>query len=520
MAQLSAQSATLGNIGSMRLIHVEIASLARAPKSGRAFLLVITLLAAASIALRGEATPDVSWLITMCERILNGERAYVDIIDTTPPAPMLLYMPGVIVAKIVGITPEAATFAFAYVGVFGSLWLTSRIMPEFLKDCGPSAWLVLAPAAIVLLILPRDVFAQREYFAAAFALPMTAVFIRHADNQSWPTLADRVLAAILGGLSIAIKPPLFALPGVFVAIYYLARTQSLSFLLTSGLAAAAAISAVLTAAALAAFPDYLGEMSDFMRDVYVPQLDPALTFLGDRGCLGVLSCLALTVLLGLPGGVPAPAAIAAIAAAGFIAAYFIQGKFFHYHIYPAAVFSAIAATVVAFRKLRGFAFAPLSVRIAVFSVYGLVFGQIAILFAIGFADIRPVMRDLSWAKGLAHSRALAIARYNWTAFPLARSIGAVWVGRAHSQWIATYTKPLLGRDTLNPLERQLYLKYYSSSLEDILCEIKTKQPEIIFEDSLPESSWLSSELAALQPGFLDGYRILTEEGGIRVLYRK
>ncbi len=31
---------------------------------------------AASVALRGDATPDVSWLITMCERMLNGERTY------------------------------------------------------------------------------------------------------------------------------------------------------------------------------------------------------------------------------------------------------------------------------------------------------------------------------------------------------------------------------------------------------------------------------------------------------------
>jgi hypothetical protein len=58
------------------------------------FLAAMLVLAAASVALRGEATPGVSWLITMCERMLNGERAYVDIVPTTPPVPMLLYMPG------------------------------------------------------------------------------------------------------------------------------------------------------------------------------------------------------------------------------------------------------------------------------------------------------------------------------------------------------------------------------------------------------------------------------------------
>lgn len=68
----------------------------------------------ASIALRREATPDVSWLITMCERIRNGERAYIDIVETTPPVPMLLYMPGALLSKYVGGSSEIWTFAFAY----------------------------------------------------------------------------------------------------------------------------------------------------------------------------------------------------------------------------------------------------------------------------------------------------------------------------------------------------------------------------------------------------------------------
>jgi len=222
-----------------------------------AFLAAMLVVAAVSLALRGDATPDVSWLITMCERILNGERAYVDIIETTPPVPMLLYMPGAVIAKYIGGAPETWTFAFAYACAFGSLWLAARILPTYVTDGGRGDWLVLAPAAVALFLLPRDAFAQREYFAAAWALPMTAVFIRHAEDQTWPPLTDRVLAAILGGLAIAVKPPLFALPGVLVCLYYWARTRSLSFVLPSGHVLAAAVGLVATAASLAAFPDYL-----------------------------------------------------------------------------------------------------------------------------------------------------------------------------------------------------------------------------------------------------------------------
>ena len=55
---------------------------AETPRFGRwdaprtAFLAAMLIMGAASVALRGDATPDVSWLITMCERMLNGERTY------------------------------------------------------------------------------------------------------------------------------------------------------------------------------------------------------------------------------------------------------------------------------------------------------------------------------------------------------------------------------------------------------------------------------------------------------------
>ena len=103
------------------------------------FLAAMLALAVSSIALRGEATPDVSWLITMCERILNGERAYVDIVETTPLAPMLLYMPGALLAKAVGGAPEFWTFAFAYASALGSLWLAARILPTYVTEGGCAA---------------------------------------------------------------------------------------------------------------------------------------------------------------------------------------------------------------------------------------------------------------------------------------------------------------------------------------------------------------------------------------------
>jgi hypothetical protein len=484
------------------------------------FMSAMLFILLASILLRREPTPDVSWLITMCERILQGERAYVDIFETTPPVPMLLYMPGVLFARLTGVTPEAATFAFAYASAFVSLGLSERILPTYVADGGQSKWLVILPAAVILLILPNDAFAQREYFAAAFALPMVSVFVRHAADGVWPPLWQRIIAAILAGLTIAIKPPLFALPGIVVAGYYWLRMRSLSFLIPSGLLAAGVIGAAVTAASLEAFPDYLGGITTLMRDVYIPARSDFFAFLGDKACLGVLSCLVLALIITVKQKPPLIAIFALMAAIGFLAAYFIQAKYFPYQGFPAALFGGIAVWVLIYGHLRAYAPGPSAPNIIAIGVYTLAILEICGLFAIGFDDGRPVMSDLSWAAGLDQPRALAISADLDIAFPLARRIGAVWVDRTHSQWVARYTRFELQSAELTESERAKLLYYHKQELERILRQIREKTPDIIIQDIRPGDSWLTSELLALNPRFLDGYEAIAEEGWIRVLQRK
>src|SRR5262249_50322721 len=146
---------------------------------------------------------------------------------------------------------------------------------------------------------PMDVFAQREYFAAAFALPMVSVFVRHAHDNVWPPLWERIFAATLAGLAIAIKAPLFALPGIAIAGYYWFQTRSLLFLVSSGLLIGGVIGVAVTAATLAAFPDYLGGITTVMRDVYIPVRSDPFSFLNDKGCLGVFACFTVALILSI-----------------------------------------------------------------------------------------------------------------------------------------------------------------------------------------------------------------------------
>ena len=49
---------------------------------------------------------DMSWLIVVAERWLDGEQLYVDLLETNPPASVFLYTPIVVIARGFGVAPE------------------------------------------------------------------------------------------------------------------------------------------------------------------------------------------------------------------------------------------------------------------------------------------------------------------------------------------------------------------------------------------------------------------------------
>ncbi|EBU8132117.1 hypothetical protein DLM20_25530, partial [Salmonella enterica subsp. enterica serovar Java] len=52
--------------------------------------------------LRFGVNGDASWIITMCERVLAGDRLYVDLIETNPPFTIWMFMPAVLLARMLG----------------------------------------------------------------------------------------------------------------------------------------------------------------------------------------------------------------------------------------------------------------------------------------------------------------------------------------------------------------------------------------------------------------------------------
>ena len=487
-------------------------------KQTHAFWTAIAAVTIGSLPLRlSGATPDVSWLTSMCERMLDGEKGWVDIFETTPPVPTLLYMPGVLLARLTGVSSEAAVFVTAYAAALLALYCTLRLLPDRISGSVPSPWAVVFPAAVFLFIISNDSFAQREYFAAAFTLPMFAAFVRRAETGEWPSRRGRLAAATMAGLAFAIKPPVFALPFFALALFELARSRSLAFLFPSMLPVAAVTGLAFTVASLAAFPAYLDGVTTLMRDVYVPiQFAPYHAVLRERGFLATALCIGIAVLALVREKQRRAGLLAMIIAGGYVAAYLVQRKFFAYHVLPAALFVTVGLTVLFWTR-----FAELARRqLEVVAIYSTCTTLIVAALMMAFDDVRPEMRDLSWARDLNRPTAMAISPDLAASFPLAQHIGARWIDRIHSQWVAGYTRMALRRGGLSESDAQRYQSYFHRDIERTARVIREKRPEIIVQRVGSGARWLIDALLAADPTLLDDYETLAEEGVIRILRRR
>lgn len=479
---------------------------------------VICAVCLASIPIRiTGATPDISWLIDMCERIFNGEIAYIDIFETTPPIPALLYMPGVLIEKAIGLPAEGVVYAYTYLTFAGVLWLSWLILPRQIKNIGDSAWTVILPSAIFLFLISHDCFSQREAFAAALMLPILSLFIRFEQEGEWAPANLRVWAAILCGLAAAIKPPLFALPSLVLGGYLIIKYRSIRPIYSSGLIISALTAALLTGASLIAFPAYLDGVVTLMREIYVPARTSVVLVLFSQVFMvaiigAVLSCFLATTTKTLHA--IAPAALIALSFGGVFVS---QGKFFPYHALPAAFFSFIAIwmaiwSVIATHHKIG------ASNIRVLLAGGLTVCAAAIFF-VGFKETQPTISDRSWAKNLDQPTALAISPGIAAGFPLARQIDAQWIDRIHSQWVIHYANAITNRPDTPVEMKNRFQHYYDSELSRTIALIENQEPDIIIHCVAAQCNWLTEAFLSQAPDLFEPYEVVMQDRVFQILQR-
>ena len=270
---------------------------------------------------------DVSWLITVNEKMLAGQRLYVDIVEVNPPASIWLYTPFVWLAHALHLRPEAVVATAFIAGALATSALALRISAHLRSPPNPLVFFALL--CFVELLLPLGTFAQREHAAILFAAPALTALAVLAEKRPL-SLSLRVIAGLAAGLVIAIKPhfALAIVPAVALAAWQ-ARTLRP---MVPAAAAALAVVALYAAAVLVFTPEYL-QLLPMLSAAYLPLHDYWLTLLRGPVVIVPLAIYALALFL-RPGRVAALPAMFLIASAGFAVAGLIQGKGYLNHALP------------------------------------------------------------------------------------------------------------------------------------------------------------------------------------------
>jgi hypothetical protein len=469
------------------------------------------ILAAAATGLMRPANTDVSWLLTVNDRILAGATPYKDVVELNPPASILLYRIPVLVAHSLGVRSEIAVLGLLALLVGGVVAYAGRTLRRYDLGAAANRGLFLAVAALVLAVLPLDELAQREHFATIFALPYALIAIARSGDRRI-ALVDSSFVGALMGLCAAIKPH-FALCAVFVSGFDALRSRNLRPLFRIENGAAAVVFLVYFFSSFAFFPKFFSDVLPMVADLYLPIR---------LGAAELISHIALPLVAPVSicwffraerdgGGARA----FLLMAAGFLGAYFVQGKGWSYHAYPVIAFCLFAAAWTL--QQAKYETGRLSPKLA-----ALALAVALILPSPSFfrRDEQHAALAAAISKLAPHPRIVALAFRQSLGHPLARNIGA-WVGRSWGLWAtgeAVLMKERVGDD---PLMRAKADAYFEKDRLAVTEDIETQRPDVVLIQETPGfdfAQWIagSSRLQAA----MSFYRLIETVDGVEILQRR
>lgn len=276
---------------------------------------------------------DVSAILYFAQRMLAGDRLYVDLIDVNPPVVFWLSLVPAWMSAHGGIAIGTA-FALFVIGLVAlSLRLAAPAAAALFRD-RPLA-LAFSPllALFVLLVMPAHNFGQREHLMVILALPYLAL----AGQRLAGLPAATGLAAAIGAVAavgFCIKP-YFGLTPLLVELLLAWRLGLSRWARRAELWSLAVTAALLVLAVVLVTPAYLDEMVPLIGRQYVTVgLQPVLQVLGDEDRWILEGGLVLLTAAALLRRDSAAQPFACLTIAGLIAA-MLQGKGWDYHLLPA-----------------------------------------------------------------------------------------------------------------------------------------------------------------------------------------
>jgi hypothetical protein len=485
-----------------------------AAREGLTPLLLTGLVFLAAILLR-QVVPlntDVSWLLVVCERMLDGQHLYRDIIEINPPMAAFAYLPGVALARVLGVDPRHVIDAQLLLLAAASLFAVSRILslsPSLSQlNRGP---LVIWAAAVVT-VLPMHVFAQREHIAMLTFLPALAVYAMRSNREPLPVWAI-LIAGVGAGITLAFKP-FFTVPAALCILFAAIRARSWLTLFAPENIIAAVLVITVSTSTYIFYPEYFTVTYPLVRDTYLSWSMPAsVIFLNDATL--VFAIAMVSVLLARQKH-PSDSLllVAALASIGFAVSFFLQRRGWAYHSYPMVAVALLAmgyalTGAAGSRSRRGEAVSALVLAVT------FVVGMQWFYAGVYVGPVRQAVEGL-----MPHPRILVLSGEAAIGHPLVRDINGVWVSRQENLWIREFVRLTRERTVVDAATDAKLNDYLALERKWLIEDFKKLPPDLVLVDNLRDDwgAWARADAEVSQ--LLKPYTRVRSVDGIDILRRK
>lgn len=434
--------------------------------------LVILAIAGIALSMQLNVFPnhDVSWVLWGADRMLDGARWGVDIIEPNPPLAWLLAMPAAGLAKVSGL-PVAGTYV--------TMVAAAALLAVYAFGRLVSAKLATIVAALFVLPLAYRDFGQREHIALIAALPYLGLVACRLRGDATPKRSTALLIGLVAGIGFALKPYFLAVPLLVEGLVLFSTRRPLAMFRIETIAAGS-VGVLYGLSVLLIMRDYVSNIIPLAQSIYwsfdVPTARLVAPLLMPVVCLGVAAVTGWR-------RTDVFRWVMMAATLGFIASCVIQYKGYSYHRLPVVACAAItlaAAIESRSRAERAAWFA--TATLALVTVQSLVttatwwrsFGpksaheaeQLALLSAID--------------KHAGSGRFLVVAVHPYPAFPTALFSKADYVSRTNSQWFLPAVVQMRSRGLPSESES---LAGTERNARDFMLYDLTQQPDVVVIDT-------------------------------------
>ncbi|HEY9507426.1 MAG TPA: hypothetical protein VIQ27_15760 [Gemmatimonadales bacterium] len=153
---------------------------------------------------------DMAFLVYAAERVVDGARLYVDVVEINPPLIVAWNIPAVVLGRTLGVSDVLLLRLWDALALLGALAFSAWALGLALGSDQTGRRLLVVLLAFALFLGPGNDYGQREHLLIAFALPYVFLAAGRIDGRKadpGPAFA----AGVLAGTGLALKPHFFFL---------------------------------------------------------------------------------------------------------------------------------------------------------------------------------------------------------------------------------------------------------------------------------------------------------------------